>query len=142
MNNRVEKHISDLSLNGFTSAAPFLQGAELDNMHSRQQLLGQTQRDTLSVSIQITEQMSIQQRVACWTATRVLFLRRSALVRPLWASVCRGAGADVLVCLGGLQEICADESVVAEQWCRRCSGVGGGVRKSERTEKSGRSIPS
>lgn len=57
--------------------------------------------------------------------------------------MCRGAEAkDALVCIGNLQEICADELVAAEQWCRRCSGGGGVRKKIERAEKSCCSIAS
>lgn len=41
-----------------------------------------------------------------------------------------------LFCLGSLQEICTDELMVAEQWCRRRSGGDGETaRESERERK-------
>lgn len=49
MNHRVDKLISNLSLNRFTSALPFLEGTELENKYLCQQLLGQTQREAVSV---------------------------------------------------------------------------------------------
>lgn len=62
----------------------------------------------------------------CWCCRGALNLC------DLCACVHWGAEVGTLVCLGSLQEICADELMVAEQWCRRCSGVGVRVKDGEK----------
>lgn len=49
VNCRVDKLISNLSLNTFTSALPFLEGTDSENIYLCQQLLGQTQREAVCV---------------------------------------------------------------------------------------------
>lgn len=53
VNHRVDKLISNLSLNRFTSALPYLEGTELENKYLCQQLLGQTQREAVSVCLHL-----------------------------------------------------------------------------------------
>lgn len=135
VNRGVDKLISNLSLNRFTSALPFSEGTGLENMQSCQELLGQTQREALPVCFHPDHGADVNtaqcRALDSDPGSACRFLGGLHLCDRTVPSVCGGAEVDALVCLGSLQEICADELMVAGQWCRRCSGGGGGFREGE-----------
>lgn len=138
VNRGVDKLISNLSLNRLTSVLPFLEGTDLENIVMSAAIRSNPKRGCVSL-LPSTALFSV---CVC-----VLFLRRSILWWPVCVCLCVRWGAEVstLVCLGSLQEICTDELMVAEQWCRRCprgrEKDSKGERESERMERSRCSIP-
>lgn len=122
--------LSNLLFSRFTSAAlDVLEAAVLEGMALCQLLLHPTTREAQSVCFCPDQEAVCLCRNLQWVGQRpgvcVLDLRRYALVWPRCACLCLGAEASVLACSGSLQEICSDELMVAEHWCRRISEGGG-----------------
>lgn len=59
VNRGVDKLISNLPLNRFTSALPFSEGTELENAYLCQQLLGQTHGEAVSVRFYLDHRADI-----------------------------------------------------------------------------------
>lgn len=131
VNYREGKHISNLSLSRVTSALLFFGKQKYLCL----QLSGQTQREAVCSHLGHAAHVDTASRSPSDrdSGQCVLFLTRSLLGWP----VCCATEVSTLVCLGSLPEICTDELMVAEQWCRRCSGGESETARESRKARGG-----